>query len=88
MVDGHKIEFIISVRGKLQIVIDDFPFCRNEKHKEKTYYICCQSKILGFVALNLLPVFLLFLLVNNFKFDVSKLLSFATDVQLEPDYGI
>lgn len=50
MVDGHKIEFTLSARGILQLIIDDFPFCRKEKLQKKTYYACVQYKVLGFVT--------------------------------------
>lgn len=46
-IDGHKVEFIISARGNLQMVIDGHTFCQNEVLKKKTYYICCQTKVLG-----------------------------------------
>lgn len=51
IVDGHRIEFTISARGKLQLIIDDFPFCRKDKYQKKTYYACVQYKVLGFVFL-------------------------------------
>lgn len=52
MVDGHKIEFTLSARGILQLIIDDFPFCRKEKLQKKTYYACVQYKVLGFVTVD------------------------------------
>lgn len=49
IVDGHRIEFMASARGRLKLVIDDFPFCQNEVHAKKTYYICSQKRVLRFV---------------------------------------
>lgn len=46
MIDGHKVEFMISARGRIKLVVDDFPFCQNEVQKKKIYYICCQTKVL------------------------------------------
>lgn len=46
-VNGHKVEFIISARGNLQMIIDGHTFCQNEVLKKKTYYICCQTKVIG-----------------------------------------
>lgn len=48
-VDGHTIEYIISVRGKIQLVIDGYPFYRYSIKKNKTTYNCVQNRILGFV---------------------------------------
>lgn len=46
MIDGHKVEFMVSSRGRIKLVVDDFPFCQNEVQKKKIYYICCQTKVL------------------------------------------
>lgn len=71
-VNGHRVEFIISARGNLQLLIDDHTFCmsktplnllifpcaplfnsvlqftgQNEVLQKKTYYICCQTKVIG-----------------------------------------
>lgn len=46
MVDGHKVEFMISSRGRIKLIVDDYPFCQNEVQKKKIYYICCQTKVL------------------------------------------
>lgn len=49
LVDGHSIEYIISVRGKVQLVVDGYPFYRYTVEKNKTTYNCVQNRILGFV---------------------------------------
>lgn len=46
MIEGHKVEFMMSSRGRIKLVVDDFPFCQNEVQKKKIYYICCQTKVL------------------------------------------
>lgn len=46
MIDGHKVEFTLSSRGRIKLVVDDFPFCQNEVQVKKIYYICCQTKVL------------------------------------------
>lgn len=46
-IDGHAVEFIISTRGNIQLVIDGHTFCQNEVLKKKTYFICCQTKVIG-----------------------------------------
>lgn len=48
-VEGHTIEYIISVRGKIQLVIDGYPFYRHSINMNKTTYNCVQNRILGFV---------------------------------------
>lgn len=58
MVDGHKVEFLPNPKGKLKLAIDDFPFCQNEVHAKKTYYICSQTRVLGFVFPRILFLFL------------------------------
>lgn len=67
-VDGHRIEFIISARGRIQLVIDDFPFCQNDKQEKKTYYICCQSKVLKFVQIG---QFIEFWLISSWFISMS-----------------
>lgn len=52
-VDGHIVEYALSARGKIQLIIDDFQFCQNEVLKKKTYYVCCQTRALGYVTLEL-----------------------------------
>lgn len=46
MIDGHKVEYMISSRGRIKLVVDNYPFCQNEVQKKKIYYICCQTKVL------------------------------------------
>lgn len=46
MIDGHKVEFALSSRKRIKLVVDDFPFCQNEVQAKKIYYICCQTKVL------------------------------------------
>lgn len=49
IVDGHTIEYIVSIRGKLQLLIDGYPYYRYAIEKNKTTYNCVQNRILGFV---------------------------------------
>lgn len=49
MVDGHKIVFTISARGRLQLLIDDFGFCRNDILRKGSIYKCNQNKVTKFV---------------------------------------
>lgn len=46
MIDGHKVEFTVSARGRIKLLVDDFSFVQNEVQKKKIYYICSQTKVL------------------------------------------
>lgn len=48
-VDGHKIEYIISSRGKIQLLVDGHIFTRNKAEGHKQSFYCIQYKQLRFV---------------------------------------
>lgn len=52
IVHGHSIEYILSLRGKIQLMIDGYPFYRYSVERNKTTYNCVQNRILGFVHIN------------------------------------
>lgn len=48
-VDGHVIEYIVSSRGKLQLLVDGYVFYRNKAEGDKQSFYCIQYKQLRFV---------------------------------------
>lgn len=44
--EGHTIEYIVSARGKIQLVIDSYAFFRNKSEVNRETYYCNQYKTL------------------------------------------
>lgn len=42
--DKHTIEYIVSVRGKMQLMIDGHRYFRNKADHEKESFYCCKKK--------------------------------------------
>lgn len=51
VVDGHSVEYIVSARGKIQLLIDSYPYYRYLVEKDKITYKCVQNRVLGFVII-------------------------------------
>lgn len=49
-VDGHTIEYIISSRGKIQLLVDGYTYYLNKAEKDKRSFYCIQYKVLRFVV--------------------------------------
>lgn len=47
---GHTVEYIVSARGKLQLVVDGYAYYRNKLEGDRQSFYCIQYKTLRFVA--------------------------------------
>lgn len=48
-VDGHTIEYIVSSRGKIQLLVDGYTYYRNKAEGDKQSFYCIQYKHFRFV---------------------------------------
>lgn len=44
LIDSHKVEYLMSFKGNLQLAVDGYRFCRNDITKDTAYYYCAYSK--------------------------------------------